>query len=387
MQAKLHSTENTCDMCHNSLFDYYIPIKTKRNVKTFLCQKCYLIQSIPQKSFKSHPKPSMSADADRSSIMYTKTRFLPRNIELFEKFKIDFKKFNHVLDIGSNRGSFVEYLKKKNKNLKITAVESKKNIFFHKINKNLKFINSRFEDCQIQSNTYDFAYCVHTLEHFTSCYQSLSKIYNSLKLNGTAFIVVPNMNYYTKDGIEEYFIDTHTFHFTNNVLVNLFNKVGFKILKKDEKSDITYYLKKTEMKDFLNNNKKFFNKKMNFFDKKDALIKYKKNLINNRKKLKNFGKNLDNKFDKVLFWGAGRIFDGLFKYGNIKTKSTYRLYDKHLNKYFKKFYNLKILNSNQIKMLENFNVVICSNSEYSQIFNEAKSYKFNKILSYKKLLE
>ena len=28
----------------------------------------------------------MSADADRSTIMYTKTRFLPKNIELFKNF-------------------------------------------------------------------------------------------------------------------------------------------------------------------------------------------------------------------------------------------------------------------------------------------------------------
>ena len=195
------------------------------------------------------------------------------------------------------------------------------------------------------------------------------------------------MNYYTKDSIVEYFIDTHTFHFTNNILVKLFNKIGFEIINKDERSDITYYLKKTETKNFLKNNKRFFNKKIGFFDRKNALLGYKKNLIRNRKKLQNFGKNLDNKYDKVLFWGAGRIFDGLFKYGKIKKKSNYKLYDKHLNKYFKKFYNLKILDSNQIKKLKNFNVVICSNSEYSQIFNEAKSYKFTNILSYESLLK
>ena len=180
------------------------------------------------------------------------------------------------MDVGSNRGAFVEYLKKKNKKLQVTAIESKKNIFNHKFNKNLKFINSRFEDSKIPSNTYDFAYCVHTLEHFTSCYQSLNKIYNSLRINGTAFIVVPNMNYYTKDSIVEYFIDTHTFHFTNNILVKLFNKIGFEIINKDERSDITYYLKKTETKNFLKNNKNLI--KNWFFDRKNALLGYQKKL-------------------------------------------------------------------------------------------------------------
>ena len=387
IKTKLHSNENYCDICHHKLFNHYVPLKTKRNIKTFLCKNCLLIQSISQKKFQSHPKPSMSIDADRSSIMYTKTRFLPRNIVLFKKFKINFKKFDHILDIGSNRGSFVDYLKTKNKKVKITAIESKKNIFNHKKSKNMKFINDRFEDSKILSNTYDFVYCVHTLEHFVSCFKSLSKIYNSLKINGTAFIVVPNMNYYTKDSIVEYFIDTHTFHFTNNVLVSLFNKIGFKILKKDEKSDITYYLQKPENKNHYKKNNLFLNKSLSFFDEKDALIKYKKNLKKKRDRLKNFGKKLKEEGNNFLFWGAGRIFDGLFKYGNIKFSLNYKLYDKHLNKYFKKFYNLKLLKKDELKKLKNYKVVICSNSEYSQIADDAKSFNFKKVMSYERFLK
>ena len=383
--TKLYSKENYCDICHNKLSSQYIPIKTKRHIKTFLCKNCLLIQSIPQKKFQSHPKPSMSVDADRSSIMYTKTRFLPRNIALFKKFKINFKKFDHVLDIGSNRGSFVNYLKTKNKKVKITAIESKKNIFNHKKSKYIKFINDRFEDSTILSNSYDFVYCVHTLEHFVSCFKSLSKIYNSLKINGTAFIVVPNMI-----NIRIVLVNilwTHTFHFTNNVVVNLFNKIGFKILKKDEKSDITYYLQKSEDKNHYKNNNLFFNKTLSFFDKKDALTKYKKNLKKKRDRLKNFGKKLKEEGNNFLFWGAGRIFDGLFKYGNIKFSSNYKLYDKHLYKYFKKFYNLKLLKKDELKKLKDYNVVICSNSEYSQIVKEAKSLNFKKVTSYERFLK
>ena len=35
MKVKLHSLENICDMCCSDLTNYYIPIKTKRNIKTF----------------------------------------------------------------------------------------------------------------------------------------------------------------------------------------------------------------------------------------------------------------------------------------------------------------------------------------------------------------
>ena len=88
-----------------------------------------------------------------------------------------------------------------------------------------------------------------------------------------------------------------------------------------------------------------------------------------------------------MFWGAGRIFDGLFKYGNIKFSLNYKLYDKHLNKYFKKFYNLKLLKKDELKKLKNYKVVICSNSEYSQIADEAKSFNFKKVMSYERFLK
>ena len=41
MKVKLHSLENICDMCCSDLTNYYIPIKTKRNIKTFLCQNFF----------------------------------------------------------------------------------------------------------------------------------------------------------------------------------------------------------------------------------------------------------------------------------------------------------------------------------------------------------
>ena len=91
INTKLYSKENYCDICQTKLSSQYVPIKTKRHIKTFLCKNCLLIQSIPQKKFQSHPKPSMSVDADRSSIMYTKTRFLPRNIALLKSLKLTLK--------------------------------------------------------------------------------------------------------------------------------------------------------------------------------------------------------------------------------------------------------------------------------------------------------
>ena len=53
----------------------------------------------------------------------------------------------------------------------------------------------------------------------------------------------------------------------------------------------------------------------------------------------------------------------------------------------KKFYNLKLLKKDELKKLKDYNVVICSNSEYSQIVKEAKSLNFKKVTSYERFLK
>ena len=305
MCVKLFSKENFCDNCNSKLSLHYTPIKTKRFIKTFKCNKCGLIQSIPQSYFKSHPKPSMSVDADRSSIMYTKKRFLPRNIKLFRKFKINFNKFENILDIGANRGSFVQYVRSKNKKVKIFAVESKKKIFDYKKYKKTEFSNTRFEDAVIQSDTYDFIYCVHTLEHFVSSKLALLKMFNCLKVGGKAFIVVPNMNFYSNKSIVEYFIDTHTFHFTNNSLIELFNRAGLQIIKKDESSDLTYYLEKSFSKNIRKKNN-YFKSTNGFLITEMLCLNIKIISLKIEKKLKNFGKKIKKLNKNILFLGSGQ---------------------------------------------------------------------------------
>ena len=300
---------------------------------------------------------------------------------------IEEKSFQNILDVGSNRGAFVDYVRKENKKNHITAIESKKGIFHIKKYENIKYINSRFEEANLNYGYYDFVYCVHTLEHFTSCKHALKKIFKSLEFGGKAFIVVPNLNYYSKDDFTEYFIDTHTYHFTNNVLVRFFNSVGFKIIFKIEKNDLTFYIEKTSDKNFRKKNKKLLNTKKSFFDNKKSLNIYKKYIKKNRDKLKKFGSKISKFNNKIVFWGAGRLFDGIMKYGNLKFSKKFKLYDKHLFKYFKRMHNIKLLKPSELSSLsKNFNIVICSNADYNQILNEARKFKFSKILSYKKFI-
>jgi len=381
---KLYTRQKICDFCKYKLTQPYKPINSKRNILTFYCKNCSLLQSIPQKRFKSFPNPSMSFDADRSSIMYTKELVLPYHISFFKKNRVDFSKINSCLDIGSNRGHFFRYILKKNKNIRITAVETRKELIKnYKFNSNVKIYNSRYETFDTVE-TFDFIYNVHTLEHLTSCSWGIEKMKKHLSHSGKIFIAVPNINSIDNNFFEEIFIDPHTFHFTNNVMIKIFNLFGLKIIAKNTTGDELQYLLSKDLKKTNVNNNRYLEKKKFFFDKKKSLYLYKKRINKNRqdlkKKAKRIKKLLLNKIN-VVFWGAGRIFDGLIKIGNIKPNPNIRIIDRNLYKYFKTLHNFRIFKPSDLKRDESKSIlVICSRIYKNSILKEAKKYSFKKYI-------
>ena len=375
---KLNIDNNFCDLCLSKLYNPYEPINTKRFIYTFQCNKCFLLQSLPQKKYKSNSPASMSFDADRSSIMYTKKLVLPIHLKFFKRFKINFLNFQTVLDIGSNRGDFLNHFFKQNKSAIIYAIEPKQIFKKYKKNKRLKVVNLRYENFNTDKK-FDFIYCVHTLEHLESCLDALKKMKMQLSSLGKIFLSVPNINHSTKKIFEEIFIDNHTFHLTNNVMIKYFNLVGLKILKKDIRGNELQYLltKKNNV-----NNSIHLNKSLDLFDKKNSLAIYKKRISYNRNALKlkcRKIKSLLEDGNKILFWGAGRIFDGLIKIGNIKPTPNIRVLDKNLHKFFKKLHGFKLINTSNLKYTEKQTIlIVCSRFYAKEILIEAKKFKFKK---------
>lgn len=323
----------------------------------------------------------MSFDADRSSIMYTKELVLPRHINFFKKHNLNFKNYNSILDIGSNRGSFINFILSKNQNAQVVAIETRSDLMKKYQNlKNVKCYNIRYEQHETKSK-FDFIYNVHTLEHFTSCLLGLRKMYNSLKPSGKIFLAVPNTNYFNTNTFEEFFIDPHTFHFTHNTLVNYFNKIGLKILKKSiESNELQYLLVK--MKPWHIENRKL-NQKL-IFDRKGALLKYRKILDQNRKKIRHQGEKIKklSKENQIVFWGAGRIFDGVIKLGKLRPNKNIKVVDKALYKFFKYIHKFKVYKPEDLEKNQNRSIlVICSRQYKNSIINDTKKFLFKKIIT------
>jgi len=381
---KLYTSKKNCDFCNDKLTAPYKPINTKRNILTYRCKNCSLLQSIPQKKYKSFPNPSMSVDADRSSIMYTKELVLPSHISFFKKNEVNFSKINSCLDIGSNRGNFSKFILSKNKNIRITAVETRKELIKnYNFNSNVKIYNTRYEIFETNKE-FDFIYNVHTLEHLTSCCLAIKKMKKHLAQNGLLFLAVPNINSIDNKFFEEVFIDPHTFHFTNNVLIKIFNKFGLKIIAKNINGNELQYLLSKDLKILELNNNAHIEKKHYFFYDKRSLYLYKNKIAQNRKILKKKAKKIKklllNKIN-LVFWGAGRIFDGLIKFGNIKPSANIRIIDTNLYKYFKTLHNFRILKPSDLQKDESKSIlVICSRVYKDSIINEGKKYFFKKYI-------
>ena len=175
----------------------------------------------------------MSCDANRSSIKYTKSLVFKDQLTWIKKKKIDLSKFKSILDIGANRGTFMNYILDSSRNIKFYhAIETEPEFeeIYKKTNYNsVKYDIDRIENIKLNKNTYDFIYFIHTLEHVNDVHLVLSNILDSLSLKGLLYISVPNILYECYSGFSEIFIDPHTCHFERSVLINILESVGFKI--------------------------------------------------------------------------------------------------------------------------------------------------------------
>ena len=389
---KLNTKEklkDACDFCSSgNLHHIYTPIRSKRGMEVVFCKDCGLFESIPTVSYKSRPPGNLSCDADRSSLKITKGLTFGNYKHLLEEFFYSSHPVN-IIDIGSNRGTFVEWAGK-NLNIKeITAVETDILITDdYKNSKNLDLIIGRFEEIKnLKKDFYDLAYCVHTLEHASSAFLMLNKIHDSLSNNGLLFLAVPNLNW-SDDALVEFFIDPHTFHFDPFVLENFLKNTGFEILHKNdhEHFESIYVLKK--------NKNSFIQNGLNLkLDKKvverilNDMNEYREVLSRNRKLVDKDASKLkkiltSNK--KLIFWGAGCIFDAIRKFGNITPDDNIFLVDKYLPANLNEISGFKLYYPDEIvNFIDDESYLYIASKDYKdEIINEASVYNFRNIFCF-----
>ncbi len=379
------STSFKCDFCTSGNIQHvHDPINSTRGMKVYVCMKCGLVQSISTSAYSSAPPGSMSGDANRSSYRYTKELVFDNYLQLF-KSHINFADLERVLDIGSNRGIFVHWALDNFPHILIDAIEPQQSVVeSYCDHQNVSLKIARFEDVQLNENTYDFVYCVHTLEHARSASQMMTQSYRSLKPGGILFLAVPQTLLFHNNLVEEIFIDPHTFHFDLNILVDFSSQLGFKTVysSRNEDAEVILILKKevAHIGNFVPSNQDAAQ------DNVRKIADYQKGLHDNRVLLRKIGAELNDLSltGSLIIWGAGRLFDLLVREGGLVTSRVTVVFDKVLYKFINKSHDCVISKARPRTELDESSVIVfIASREYAaEIKAEANKLGYEKIISF-----
>jgi len=210
MKCKLCESENTkllfeglniieCNSCKNSFrFDYSDRII--ENYKTKISM------------------PNFFDNTLRNRHHYN---FINQNLEL--------NKITKVLEIGSGSGSFIRFLRNKNKNLVITVVEPGSDFIpgLKKI-KNVEIYNDFVEKINLVDK-YDLIILSHVLEHVENPVTLIKYLYNNLlKSGGYLYIDVPNADYELRNiSAAKLAPLMHLFFFDGMGIKSILESIGF----------------------------------------------------------------------------------------------------------------------------------------------------------------
>lgn len=238
-----NSKKYNCPSCGSENFNYlfsaedYLVSNEKYDIKQ--CTKCSLRVTFPIPDSEGIMKYYRSEDyishKESGKSIINKIYKVIQKIALVKKRRIIWNTFGSnngkLLDIGCGTGDFLQFMKKSGWD--ITGVEP---------DKNARLIAEELTSCKIltedehfyDSTKYDVITMWHSLEHVHDLDKQIIQIGNLLNDNGILFIAVPNYTSLDADYYQQnwaaYDVPRHLYHFSPQVLQELFKKYGYKII-------------------------------------------------------------------------------------------------------------------------------------------------------------
>lgn len=385
------TTKLQCDFCGKFMeVPVYQPHNSRRAAHVFVCHHCGLVQSIYSAVERTRIS-TLSCDADWGNVRHGKGARLKTALRALDG-KVDWTTIGRVLDVGSNRGDFLLWLRQSQPHVVIHAIEPDISIVgSYKNEPGIELSLARFEDVALAPASYGFIYCAHTLEHASSASKMLRQLFGALALGGFLYLEVPNIEAITlPDTVEEFFIDKHSFHFARSGLIDFIESLGFEIASGRDDIDpfnISLLLRRRSDVDL----HVYPSQYGGFAEAHRMLISsYASILVNNRARLHRLIDECIAPFierQKVAFWGAGRIFDALVKYGKLDTTRVQCLVDRHLWHIVHETHGVSIQRPEYLKRFEPQVVIILARSAASEITDEVRRFGVRHVVKFQDLLE
>jgi SAM-dependent methyltransferase len=339
-----------------------------------ICSNCGLVFSVHDDIPYSR-EPNISCDADWGNVRFCKgQRFDVLEPDLPDDVK-------RVLDVGSSRGHFVRWMQEVNPMAEIVALEPDTRIASYP--EGVKFIGKRLEDADLPKDYFDFVYCCQTLEHTDSATTILEKIRECLSPNGILFLEVPNLMVIGYPyNTEEFFIDKHNFHFTDETIEAYLNKCGFKIYsQRDDNLNVSVFAMKSDSPVIWSS---VYDWKI-----KELISTYSAGIKLNRGRITEVVRKINSTLNttmKVAFWGANTMFDLMVKYGGLDPTRIGLLADDYICDCIDSIHGVPVKSSEEFRIYQPDVVFILARFSADILAKKARAFGIRNVIKFEDLL-
>ncbi|MBV9992712.1 MAG: class I SAM-dependent methyltransferase [Alphaproteobacteria bacterium] len=361
---------DTCDLCGGDrLKPVYRPQGTTRGITVHLCAACGLVQSLPRSDREKRNPAAVSSAADWGNVRYGKGFRTGQAMEALARHA-DLSGGIALLDVGSNRGSFVKAFLAAAPNAHVVAVEPDERVA-QSCAGLAELIEARIEDAALESGRFDVVHSCHTIEHLAHPARTLADHHRVLKDGGLLILDAPNIALLASDDIvEEWFIDKHLYHFSAETLARMIEAAGFEIVQQPDPSDRSNLL--------------FVARKSVAArpaadarlaeEAEDLIARYIATRARNLSALTAVAAEIARLSPRgVALWGAGRLFDSLVVHGRFNPRALTLLIDKHLKPLVGERHGCMVAAPEALSESQAGVVVVMSRDFAREIAAEAKS--------------
>jgi ubiquinone/menaquinone biosynthesis C-methylase UbiE len=363
-----------CELCHHeTLTQVYEPERSSRGLKIYLCNHCGLVQSLPRIDRAPRRAAAVSGGSDWGNVRYGKAFRTEAAMKALSRHA-NFNGGLVLLDVGSNRGSFVRAFLEAAPSAQVLALEPDERVADScKDLQRTDLVVSRIEDVALETDRFDIVHSCHTIEHLAHPQDVLADHWRVLKPGGLLVLDAPNIAILDEsDMIEEWFIDKHLYHFSARTLIRMVRAAGFDIVEAPDAQDRANLLivarksgKAVRAKD---------DDPLEVSEAERLIAAYGINRARNLAALTAAAADIARMAPrKVAMWGAGRLFDSLVTHGGFEPAILAALIDKHLKQYVAERHGRALDAPAALAQTQPGVVIVMSRGFAQEIADEAKS--------------
>lgn len=301
-----------CDLCaHAPLEPVYQPPHSARGLTVYLCPACGLLQSLPRVAHVGGGSPTASGEADFGNLRYGRDLRAGPALAALNDWAT-WPDVRRILDVGSGRGAFVTQVCRWAEKAEVWAIEPDERVtgWWQDAPEQVLLNHARIEDVSLPPDFFDLIYCSHTLEHVESMAGVLRQLAAALRPGGHIYVEVPDVAQIGLDDYaEQFFLDKHLYHFSAYTLRLALENAGLSLLSSYSADHLNLWAIATRWLDGMQAEVVYWSREL--------VAGYDEQRPVRQARLVKIAGRVNElcKTQRVVAWGAGRIFDCLVKAG------------------------------------------------------------------------